>query len=304
MQTILPNGVYPPVPTFFDAQENLDLDTLRRHLRRLADSGITGYVLMGSNGEAVHLSEEEREQVITTAREVVGSGEQVMPIVAGCGDQSARATIAHCRVAARCGANFALVLPPSYYRGLMNNPALISYYQAVADSSPLPVVLYNMPTSAAGIDLDAATICTLAEHPNIIGLKDSAGNIAKLAQVIAAVPTSFKVYAGSASFLLPTLVVGGMGTVAALANVFPHEVCTVQALFEAGKLEEAREAQARIIPANSAVTSIYGVPGLKAALELTVGYGGKPRLPLQPLTEQEREKLAAILRKTSSDMSS
>ncbi len=298
MYTILPNGVYPPVPTFFDDQEDLDLATLRRHLRRLADSGIAGYVLMGSNGEAVHLSEGEREQVITTAREVVGSGEQAMPIVAGCGDQSARATIALCHMAARCGADFALVLPPSYYRGLMNNRALIAYYQAVADSSPLPVILYNMPASAAGIDLDAATICTLAGHPNIVGLKDSAGNIAKLAQVVAATPESFKVYAGSASFLLPALAVGAVGTVAALANIFPHEVCTVQALFESGRLEEARALQARIIPANAAVTTIYGVPALKAALELTAGYGGRPRRPLQPLTEQEREQLAEILRKT------
>lgn len=295
MQSILPNGVYPPVPTFFDEQEELDLATLQRHIQRLMDSGIAGYVLMGTNGEAAHLSDDERASVIATAREVLGSGEQSMPIIAGCGDQSTRATIAHCRQAASYGANMVLVLPPSYYRGLMNTKALVAHYRAVADASPLPVLIYNMPASAAGIDLDAETICTLAEHPNIIAVKDSAGNIAKLAQIVANVPETFRVFAGSASYFLPALAVGAAGVVAALANVFPHEVCLVQALFEAGELEEARTLQAHIIPANAAVTTIYGVPALKASLELTSGYGGNPRMPLQPLSSQEYQKLAEIL---------
>ena len=296
MHNILPSGIYPPLPTFFDEQEEIDLATLQRHMRRLEDSGIAGYVLMGSNGEAVHLTQDERAQVIAAAREVVG--EQSIPIIAGCGDQSTRATIAHCRQAAHYGANIALILPPSYYRGLMNSKALIAHYRAIADNSPLPILLYNMPASAAGIDLDVATVCILAEHPNIIGIKDSAGNIAKLAEIVANVSSSFRVFAGSASFLLPALAIGAVGTVAALANIFPHEVCLLQALFEAGELEEARALQARILPANAAVTSRYGVPALKAALELTAGYGGKPRMPLLPLTEQEHTTLAEILAAT------
>jgi 4-hydroxy-2-oxoglutarate aldolase len=295
MQSILPNGVYPPVPTFFDAQEELDLATLQRHIQRLMESGIAGYVLMGTNGEAAHLSEDERARVIATARETLGSGEHSMPIIAGCGDQSTRATIAHCRQAASYGANMVLVLPPSYYRSLMNSKALVAHYRAVADASPLPVLLYNMPASAAGMDLDAETICTLAEHPNIIAVKDSSGNIGKLAQIVANAPATFRVFAGSASFFLPALAVGAAGVVAALANVFPHEVCLVQALFEAGELEEARALQAHIIPANAAVTTKYGVPALKAALEITAGYGGNPRMPLQPFPSHEYQKLAEIM---------
>ncbi len=294
-------GIYPPLPTFFDAREELDLATYRQHISNLAGTGIAGYVVMGTNGESVHLTSEERVQVLEAAREAAGSSVQ---IIAGCGEQSTRATIANCRRAATAGADAALVLPPSYYKGLMDRRALLAHYHTIADSSPLPVVIYNMPASAAGLDLDAATICILAEHPNIIGVKDSAGNMAKLAQVTGQVLASFRVFAGSAGYLLPALSVGAVGAVAALANIFPRQVCRVQELFTTGRLEEARTLQAQIVAANTAVTTTYGVPGLKAALELTAGSDGRLRAdcgylrsPLQPLTEQERANLLEILRR-------
>jgi len=290
---MLRDGIYPPLPTFFDRQDELDLVTLRRHMQRLAETGIAGYVIMGTNGEAVHLTKEERTQVVETAR--AAAGEHAL-ILAGCGEQSTRATIANCQQAAHAGANVALVLPPFYFKGRMDSRALITHYRIVADSSPLPVVIYNMPASTGGLDLDAATICTLAEHPNIIGVKDSAGNMVKLTQIYSATPSRFRVFAGSAGYLLPALTVGAVGAVAALANVFPHEVCRVQELFNAGQLQEARLLQARLAPANTAVTVTYSVPGLKAALELTVGYGGRPRPPLLPLTGEERNHLAEILK--------
>ncbi len=290
---ILQGGIYPPLPTFFDKQDELDLVILRRHIQRLAKTGLAGYVVMGTNGEAVHLTKEERAQVIETARTT--AGEQV-PILAGCGEQSTRATIANCQQAASSGADVVLVLPPFYFKGRMDSRALVVHYHTVADYSPLPVVIYNMPASTGGLDLDAETIITLAEHPNIIGVKDSAGNLVKLMQIYSKTPSHFRVFAGSAGYLLPALAVGAVGAVAALANVFPREVCRLQALFSAGKIEEARLLQARLAPANTAVTATYSVPGLKAALELTAGYGGNPRPPLLPLTEQERKQLAEILR--------
>jgi 4-hydroxy-2-oxoglutarate aldolase len=253
---------------------------------------------MGSNGEAVHLSSDERAEVIAAAREAAGNEAL---IIAGCGEQSTRATVRNCELAARRGADVALVLPPFYYKSRMDSHALLAHYRAVADSSPLPLVIYNMPANTAGVDLDAAIIVTLAEHPNIIGVKDSAGNMAKLAQVVATTSAAgggsrhFSVFAGSAGYLLPALVVGGVGAVAALANIFPREVCGVLELFEAGRLEEARRLQARLVAANTAVTATYSVAGLKAALELTAGYGGIPRSPLHPLTEEERILLARIL---------
>ncbi len=294
MDSLLANGIYPPLPTFFDANDELDIATLQRHMLKLVDSGIAGYVLMGSNGEAVHLTGDERVRLIQAAREVIGDESQ--PLIVGCGDASTRNTIIHCLSAARYGADIALVLPPFYYRGSMTMQAIIAHFRAVADKSPLPILIYNMPANTGGLDLDAATICTLAKHENIIGVKDSAGNIAKLAQIVAEVPETFKVFAGSAGYLLPALAVGAAGAVSALANVFPQEVCDVQALFDAGQLDEARSLQSRLIPANNAVTSVYNVPGLKAALELTAGYGGIPRMPLLPLTAPEREKLSEMLR--------
>jgi dihydrodipicolinate synthase/N-acetylneuraminate lyase len=288
----LRSGIYPPLPTFFTSDDELDLPTLRQHIGRIAPSGIAGYVVMGSNGEAVHLSSEERAQVIETTR--AEAGEQAL-VLAGCGEQSTRASITLCRQAARTGANFALILPPFYYKGRMNSQVLLAHYRAIADNSPLPVVIYNMPASAAGLDLDAATICALAEHPNIIGVKDSAGDMAKLSQIAASTPARFRVFAGSAGYLLPALAVGARGAVAALANIFPREVCRLQELFESGHIAEARVLQARLVPSNTAVTSTYSVPGLKAALNILFGYGGSPRSPLQALTEQERGKLTAIL---------
>ena len=292
--SILRDGIYPPLPTFFDEQDELDLVTLRRHIQRLIDTGITGYVAMGTNGEAVHLTSEERAKIIETTRDVIGGNR---PLLAGCGEQSTRATIANCKQAAQSGADMALVLPPFYFKGRMDSHSLIAHYRAVADDSPLPVVIYNMPASTGGLDLDATTICALAEHHNIIGVKDSAGNMVKLAQIASETPSRFRVFAGSAGYLLPALAVGAVGAVAALANILPREVCRLHELFLEEKLEEARLLQARLIPANTAVTVTYSVPGLKAALELTAGYGGRPRSPLLPLAEQERKKLAEILGK-------
>ena len=292
MADIILEGIYPPLPTFFDTHEDLDLDTYSQHISRLAEKGITGYVVMGSNGEAVHLSSDERAQVIKAARQAAGPQVQ---IIAGCGEQATRATIRNCEQAARNDADIALILPPFYYKGRMDNAALIAHYRTVADNSPLPLLIYNMPGNTAGLDLNAATICTLAEHPNIIGVKDSAGNMAKLAQIVAETPAHFSVFAGSAGYLLPALVVGAVGAVAALANIFPREVYRVEELFKTGQLEEARILQALLVPANTAVTTTYNVAGLKGALELTAGYGGLPRSPLQPLNKQERLQLAKIL---------
>ena len=285
-------GIYPPVPTFFDGDETLDLATLRRHVRQLAAAGITGFVALGSNGEAVHLDDDERRQVIAAVRETAGADAQVL---AGAGALSTRAIIVLCRLAAEAGADIALVLPPHYYRSGMTMPALTAHYLAVAEASPIPVAIYNIPANTAGIDLDADTVLALAAHPNIIGLKDSAGMVAKLAQVAGTARRDFAVLAGSAGFLLPALAIGATGTIAALANVAPRPCLELMALWHDRKLDEARALQARLVAPNAAVTSGYGVAGLKAALEIVAGYGGAPRRPLLPLGATERERLYAIL---------
>lgn len=285
-------GIYPPLPTFFHEDESLDLETLREHVRRLRDHGIANVVALGSNGEAVHLDHEERGQVFTAIRKAAGEGAQVL---AGSGALSTRETIALCQLAKDCGADVALILPPAHYGGRMTPAALRAHYLAVADASPLPVMIYNMPGNAAGIDLDAETIIALSAHPNIIGLKDSSGNLAKLAEVVAGAQEGFAVLAGSAGFLLPALVVGATGAIAALANIAPRECLRVIELFEQGKLAEARALQARLVPVNTAVTSGYGVAGLKTALQFVAHYGGEPRRPLAPLGDAERVRLRSLL---------
>src|SRR5260221_12568974 len=167
-------GIYPPVPAFFGPDEGLDLATLRRHVAWLCTEGIEGIVVLGSNGEAVHLDEAERGPVIAAVREAAGADAQVL---AGVGALSTRATLANCRVAAQAGADVALVLPPAHYRGAMTATALRGHYLAVADASPLPIAIYNMPANTAGVELDAETRGPLSAPPQIIGFK---GNLGKL----------------------------------------------------------------------------------------------------------------------------
>lgn len=285
-------GIYPPLPTFFTENEDLDLATLREHVTRLRDHGITRFVALGSNGEAVHLDHDERRAVIAAVREAAGADAQVL---GGAGALSTRETITLCQLAAQSGADIALVLPPHHYRTHMTPPALRAHYLAVADASPIPVLLYNMPGNAAGVDLDAETVIALSAHPNIAGVKDSSGNVAKLAEVVAGAREGFAVLAGSAGFLLPALVVGARGAIAALANIAPRECLQLMDLYHEGKLDEARALQARLVPINTAVTSGYGVAGLKAALQFVAHYGGMPRRPLAPLGEDARVRLRALL---------
>jgi 4-hydroxy-2-oxoglutarate aldolase len=285
-------GIYPPVPTFFHPDEDLDVETLRRHIRGLRRYGIANFVALGSNGEAVHLDEDERRVVISAIRESAGEQAQIL---AGAGALSTRETITLCRLAAQAGADLALVIPPGHFRSQMTTAALRGHYLAVADASPLPLVLYNMPGNTAGIDLDAETAIQLSYHPNIVGMKDSGGDLAKLAQIAASADPGFQMLAGSAGFLLPALAVGATGVIAALANIAPAECLRLLALWQQGRLEEARSLQARLVPVNTAVTSAYGVPGLKAALQLVAHYGGDPRRPLLPLGEETQGRLRTLL---------
>src|SRR5487761_2324639 len=176
------SGIYPPVPTFFHEDESLDLDTLRTHIARLREQGIVNIVALGSNGEAVHLDRDERRAVIGAVRAAAGANAQIL---AGAGGQSTRETIALCELAAEAGADVALILPPSHYGGKMGMAVQRAHFLAVADASPLPVMIYNMPNNAAGVDLDAETVIMLSAHPNIAGVKDSSGNVAKLAEIVA-----------------------------------------------------------------------------------------------------------------------
>lgn len=292
--TLKLEGVFPPIPTPFDAGGNLLVDKLKSNIALWNETRLHGYVVLGSNGEAVMLTDSEKAKVWEAARQAIPRDKLFL---AGAGVESTRNSIALAELAAEIGADAAMFVTPNYYRAEMKPQSLINHYRAIADESPIPVIIYNMPI-ATGIDMDAATAIALAEHPNIVGIKDSSGNVAKYAEIIRAVRPGFSVLAGSGSYLYPALCVGAKGAVAALANVAPRECLAIYDAFSMGRHDEARGLQLKMVPLNAAVTTRWNVPGLKAALEeLTMGYyGGPPRLPLRPLPEDDRRALKQIMK--------
>jgi 4-hydroxy-2-oxoglutarate aldolase len=289
--TISLHGVFPPIPTAFDAQGEVDCEALTANLERWNAYGLAGYVVTGSNGEAAFLSEEERRRVWETARRAIPAGKL---FIAGTGCESTRQTITLTRLAAEAGADAALVVTPHYYTNLVSSQALLRHYEAVADASPIPIILYTVP-KFTHVDLDAATIARASMHPNVVGIKDSSGNLIKIADTVGLTGPDFQVLAGSGGFFLAGLAVGAVGCVPALGNVAPQEVIDIQHLFEARRMNDAAELQRRMIPVNTAVTARFGVPGLKAALDMLGYYGGPVREPLMDLDESDRRILQDIL---------
>jgi 4-hydroxy-2-oxoglutarate aldolase len=291
MMSVRLGGVLPPIPTPFDLQGEVAHQRLSENLERWNAYDLTGYVILGSNGEVVYLTEQEKVRVLETARQVVPPDKL---LVAGTGCESTRETIALTRRAAEVGADAALLVTPHYYGGKMTSESLIRHFQMVADAAPIPVVAYNVP-KFTHVDMDAQTIARLAEHPNIIGIKDSGGNVAKLADVVRLTRSDFQVLAGSAGFFLAGLTLGAVGGVLALANIAPQQAIGIFRLFQAGRLEEAAELQRRMVPVNAGVTARFGIAGLKAALDMLGFYGGPVRPPLLDLSDDERQTLQAIL---------
>lgn len=278
------SGIMPPIVTPFDWEEHIYWDKLENNLRLWNKCHFRGYVVQGSNGEYAYLTPEERVEMVRKMRDMTPADKL---IIAGSGCESTQETIAMTKKMADAGADAVLVVTPCYYMGQMTNAALEKHYTKVADASPVPVLLYNV-TANTGIDMSAEVIIKLSRHANIIGLKDSNGDVAKLGNIVYNTrENDFQVLAGSASFLYPAMTVGCVGGVCALANVLGHDVCQLGSHFNQGKLEDARLLQQRLVAPNIWVTKKYGVPGLKAAMDWFGYYGGPCRSPLQSLTEEQ-----------------
>jgi 4-hydroxy-2-oxoglutarate aldolase len=276
----------------------VDYGMMEKNMAFWAGSDLEGVVVMGSNGEFVMLDLEEKKDVIARVCPMAGGKK----VIAGCGCESTRDTIRLCEHAARSGASAALLISPNYYKRSMTDEVNENFYRSVADASPIPVVLYNMPGNS-GINLGSAFVAKMALHPNIIGVKDSGGNIVQIGEIIRDSPPDFSVFAGSASFLLPALVLGARGGTLALANIFPNECARVQSLFDLGDIKEASALQKRLLASNHAVTARWGIPGLKAAMELRGLCGGLPRSPLLPLRAGDRALLKEILEQAGGPLS-
>ncbi|XP_051883774.1 4-hydroxy-2-oxoglutarate aldolase, mitochondrial [Pristis pectinata] len=281
-------GIYPPIITPFNQRGEVDYQQLESNVHKWSKVPFRGLVVQGSNGEFVYLSTEERVETVRRVRQVLP---QEMLLVAGSGCESTEATVTMTQMMADTGANAVLVITPCFYRGRMNSATFIHHYTRVADSSPVPVVLYSVPGNTA-LELPVDAIVALSHHPNIIGLKDSGNDITRIALIVHRTrKQNFQVLAGSAGYLLPSYSVGAVGGVCALANVLGQPLCNLGKLCLGGQWADALELHYRLIEPNAAITRKFGLAGLKEALEWFGYHGGSCRAPLLPLTEAERKEL-------------
>jgi 4-hydroxy-tetrahydrodipicolinate synthase len=270
---------------------DVDEAAIVSNVGRWIQAGVGGVVALGSNGEAPLIDEDESDRVIAAARTAVPAGKL---LIAGTGRESTRATIEATRRAAALGADAALVRTPSYFKGRMTPDAFVLHYRAVADASPIPVVLYNYP-AVTGVNLTPDTVGRLAEHPNIVGIKETGTDAAQLSAFVDATPARFSVIAGTAPTFFAALAVGAVGGILAAACVVPDVCIKLFELATDGRTAEARALQRRLTPLARMVTTTYGVPGLKAAMDLSGYRGGDPRLPLSPAPADAIEHLRAEL---------
>ncbi len=284
------HGIFPPITTPFENDE-LSLNRLKFNIEKWNRTGLAGYVVMGSNGESVFLTRSEKLKLVENTKKFASNDKL---IIAGTGSDSIKETVSLSNEAAGLGADFVLILTPSFYKSQMKHEAFIKYFSSVADGCKVPVIIYNV-TKFTGVDIDPSTVAKLSEHKNIIGIKNSSENIRQTIEFISNTDESFSVFVGTASVLYSGLTASAVGGILALANIAPDQCVQIQKFIEEGKLKEALELQKKMIPVNTAVTAKYGVPGLKAAMDMLGYFGGEPRAPLSQLNDADKKQLEQIL---------
>jgi 4-hydroxy-2-oxoglutarate aldolase len=294
MQNLKLSGIFPPVTTPFNQRGDVDYEALASNIERYNATGLAGYVALGSNGEAVHLTADERRRVLETVKRAATSEHT---IIGGVNELSTRAAIESSRAAADCGADAVLVVTPYYYKSRMTQEALASHFTEVAEHSPVPVLIYNFPQST-GVVIESATIAALAAHPNIIGLKDSAGNMGAISETIRLAPDGFAVMTGNGGILYPSLMMGATGAILGVACAAPRVCVEIYDAARAGDHGRARELQSRLAPLSQTVTAVLSVPGLKAAMDILGFAGGFPRAPLSTVSDSDRERIRTVIRST------
>ena len=280
------------MPTPFDDRGDVDTAAIKTNVRRWLTTGLRGIVALGSNGEAPLLDERESDAVIAAVREELP---RERTLIAGVGRESTRATIDAARRAAALGADAVLVRTPSFFKPRMTSDAFVAHYTAIADTVAVPLILYNYP-AVTGVNLAPDALGRLARHQNITGIKETGTDAAQIAAYVdAARGADFTILAGSAPAFYPALCLGAQGAILAAACVVPRLCTQLLDAFQAGDHATARELQRRLIPVAAAVTSGHGVPGLKAAMQLTGYVGGAPRPPLSPVSPQVITLLQEVL---------
>ena len=274
-------GVFVPTTTPFDpVTGDVDVVGLRSNIRSWFETAVKGIVIGGSTGEAVLLAEDERRLLWETARDVTP---QNRLLIAGAGAESTRGTVHLCRMAAVAGADAVLVQPPAFYKGAMNPEALARHYRRVADESPLPVIVYQVPLRLSTLDFPTGLVAELSHHDNVIGIKDSRGALDLVGELVEACQPGFRVLVGSGANLYGALELGAVGGILAVANLAPAASAGILTAYRAGRTSEAGRLQERVGPIHNAIVAGLGVPGVKAALDLLGLRGGNPRSPLTAL---------------------
>ena len=285
------NGIFPALTTPFATDGTVSLSGLRQNIARYNQTAVTGYVVLGSTGESVMLSREEADSILVAAREA-GISEKLL--IAGTGAESTAETIAKTKRAAALGYAVALVKTPYYYKPAYRGETYIHHYRAVADASPIPILLYSVPIFT-GITLETPEIVELSRHPNILGIKDSSGAIQRVAEVVAGAPARFHVLTGGAAVLYPALCVGARGAILALADALPEKCAELYHLVQSGQHERAKSLQLQLAQASKCILSEGSIAGLKYAMDLRGYQGGAPRLPLLPLKEDKKQAIAGLI---------
>jgi len=291
-------GVILPIPTPFDSTGEVDLCALRGNIAKWNSTGISGYVMLGSTGERVHLDENEYLKVIEAARAEVGPRPEGLTFIAGAGQQSTRGTINEIkRVSEAVTVDAFLVITPHFYRPSITQQALIAHYQSIADASPVPVILYSMP-ALTGIKIEPETAARLSEHENIVGIKDSSADLDGLRETIKLVRKDFAVLTGNGTVLNQALSAGACGGILAVGCVAPAVCIEIFRAVTSGESERASSLQTKLTPLAQAVTTRFGIGGLKAALEMKGYVGGSVRAPLAQPSDEAREEIRFCLNAT------
>jgi 4-hydroxy-2-oxoglutarate aldolase len=286
-------GIFPPIATPFDHNGDIYEAKLKHNVEKWNKVGLAGYVVCGSTGESVYLTTEEKIRLWELVAQHAAPDKL---LIAGTGMESVRETVDLTNRAAEIGYKAVMVRTPHYYKNLLNHPrAQELYFSSVADRGRIPLMIYNWP-QATGLDIAPEAVARLSEHPNIIAIKESSGNLEKVMQMIRETKPGFQVLVGSAPTLAPSLQVGAVGAVLAFANAAPYATVTIWEAYRTREFEAAMDWQGRIARAAVLVTTRYGIPGLKYAMDLNGYYGGPPRLPLCPASPESRREIEDAFR--------
>ncbi|HEY2819698.1 MAG TPA: dihydrodipicolinate synthase family protein [Candidatus Acidoferrum sp.] len=284
-------GVYPALTTPYAANGEVSLADLKYNIERYNSTGLAGFVVLGSTGESVLLSRSEMDGILTTVRDAAGQGKR---LIAGTGAESTADTIERTKRAAELGYHFALVKTPHYYKPAYKPEVLIAHYRRVADESPIPVLLYSVPIFT-GVTLEAPEVGVLAQHPNIVGIKESSGHVMRVAEIVSACPADFQVLTGSAGTMLAGLTVGAKGAILALGSALPEMYVALYDLYRNGEIDKARVLQNTLLKAGKVIQSEHAIAGIKFAMDQRGYHGGVPRSPLVPLPDAYKQRILDTL---------